>query len=143
MSQSSTKSDAPTMRTLTELDHVRINNLMRRQPLSPQTEAAMEDVLDVADLVASQEVAPDVVTMQSKVLVRYVATGEERTLTLGYPADADAATGCVSVLSPVGASLLGLSVGQVAHWASPDGRADAAEIKAILFQPEASGDFTA
>jgi regulator of nucleoside diphosphate kinase len=45
-------------------------------------------------------------------------------------------------LTPVGASLLGLQVGAVARWQSPIGEPCAAEVLAILFQPEASGDYT-
>ncbi|MFO1333096.1 MAG: GreA/GreB family elongation factor, partial [Rubrivivax sp.] len=45
------------------------------------------------------------------------------------------------VLSPVGSSLLGLQVGDVAQWRTPTGEAKAAEVVAVLFQPEASGDY--
>ena len=58
------------------------------------------------------------------------------------PADAEPLAGFVSVLSPIGSALLGLRVGSVARWASPTGDEMAAEILAILFQPEASGDYT-
>jgi regulator of nucleoside diphosphate kinase len=71
-----------------------------------------------------------------------LATGSEYSLTLCYPADADPAAGRVSVLSPVGASLLGLRVGEVARWQGPAGDTHAAEVVALLFQPEASGDYT-
>ncbi|EWS58029.1 Regulator of nucleoside diphosphate kinase [Methylibium sp. T29-B] len=47
----------------------------------------------------------------------------------------------MSVLSPVGCSLLGLTVGAVARWSTPAGEARAAEVVALLFQPEASGDY--
>ena len=44
-------------------------------------------------------------------------------------------------MSPVGASLLGQTVGSVARWSTPAGDERAAEVVAILFQPEASGDY--
>jgi regulator of nucleoside diphosphate kinase len=47
----------------------------------------------------------------------------------------------VSVLSPVGSALLGLRVGSIARWSTPAGDEKAAEILAILFQPESSGDY--
>jgi regulator of nucleoside diphosphate kinase len=62
-------------------------------------------------------------------------------LTLCYPTDADPAAGFVSVLSPVGVSLLGQTVGNVARWCTPAGQERAAEVLAVLFQPEASGDY--
>jgi regulator of nucleoside diphosphate kinase len=61
---------------------------------------------------------------------------------LSYPTDADPARGRVSVLSPVGASLLGSRIGSVVRWRSPNGDESAAEVLALLFQPEQNGDYT-
>ena len=126
-------------RTVTELDHVRIYNLLRRQ--SGIVGGDITDVIDNADLVRSQEVPANVVTMYSQVLVSDVHSGEQRTLTLCYPTDADPVEGRISVLSPVGASLLGQPVGAIASWTAPDGTRVAAQVQNILFQPEASGDY--
>ncbi len=123
-------------RTLTELDAVRLDRL-RRQGAALR----MDDLLDTASVVPSREVAPDVVTMYSQVLVRD-AQGSEQRLTLCYPDDAEPAAGFISVLSPVGLALLGLPVGSVARWRTPGGAPHSAEIVALLFQPEASGDYT-
>ena len=79
--------------------------------------------------------------MYSQLMLRDLQTGQRRELTLCYPADAQPAAGRVSVLSPVGASLLGLTVGSVAHWSTPAGEERQAQIVALLFQPEASGDY--
>jgi len=87
-------------------------------------------------------VPPDVVTMYSQVLLLDRASGERNKVTLCYPADAEPAEGFVSVLSPLGWSLLGLRAGQVARWSTPSGGERAAEVLAILFQPEASGDYS-
>jgi hypothetical protein len=43
----------------------------------------------------------------------------------------------LSVLSPVGTSLLGLRTGSIATWRTPDGGEGTARIAEILFQPEA------
>jgi regulator of nucleoside diphosphate kinase len=131
-------------RTLTELDHVRLLNLVRREKRddrSPAQSPAIEQLLESCAIVASRQVPPNVVTMYSQVLLRDLATGQRSTLTPCYPADAEPAAGFVSALSPVGSSLLGLTVGSVARWATPGGDERAAEIVAILFQPEASGDY--
>lgn len=72
----------------------------------------------------------------------FSALNGERTLTICYPGDAEPTLGFISVLSPVGASLLGLSVGATAHWHTPTGDVCTAEVAALLFQPEASGDYT-
>ena len=132
-------------RTLTELDHVRLIHLLQRQgtaALPPPTSRQIEDLLDAAQVVPSRAVEPDVVTMYSQVLLRDPHADTRSQLTLCYPADAEPAEGFVSVLSPVGRALLGLRVGETAQWATPDGQAHAAEIVALLFQPEASGDYT-
>lgn len=128
-------------RTLTELDHVRITRLIERTGAHAAA-SAVEAVLDLAELVSSHSVPGDVVTMCSRVRVADAQGGAERELTLCYPHEADAATGCVSVLSPVGAALLGLRVGETARWCTPDGREAALELRQILYQPEANGEFT-
>jgi regulator of nucleoside diphosphate kinase len=132
-------------RTLTELDHVRLLNLVRRDARSdgfPAQRYAIEDVLDTSAIVPSRRIPPDVVTMYSQVLLRNLRTSQCSTLTLCYPADAEPAMGVVSVLSPVGSGLLGLRAGSVARWSTPAGDESAAEILAILFQPESIGDYS-
>ncbi len=98
-------------------------------------------MLQASTLVPSREVAPDVVTMYSRVLLKDTQTSQRHTLTLCFPADAEPAMGFVSVLSPVGSALLGMRVGSVARWPKPTGDEKAAEILAVLFQPESSGDY--
>jgi regulator of nucleoside diphosphate kinase len=124
-------------RTLTELDFVRLDRL-RRQGAAWH----VDELLDMASVVPSREVPPDVVTMYSQVLVLEDGHAERRRLTLCYPDDAEPAEGFISVLSPVGLALLGLPVGSVARWHAPDGTPHRAEVLALLFQPEASGDYT-
>jgi regulator of nucleoside diphosphate kinase len=131
-------------RTLTELDHVRLLNLTRRGRRNEGAAVprlAIEQVLDTCTIVPSREVPPDVVTMYSQVVLQDLVSGQRSSLTLCYPEDAAPAVGFVSVLSPVGASLLGETVGSVARWSTPSGDERAAEVLAIPFQPEASGDF--
>ncbi|HRP28645.1 MAG TPA: GreA/GreB family elongation factor [Burkholderiaceae bacterium] len=131
-------------RTLTELDHVRLTNLVQRQKNGrPALSAPMpiEDVLDLADVVPSREMAPDIVTMHSRVVLEDVHTGVQCERTLCYPADADASAGFVSVLSPIGWSLIGQRAGNVVRWPTPTGGELAAVIVSILFQPESSGDY--
>ena len=139
-------STADLQRTITDLDHVRIHSLLRRQAAAGTASSQADELaemIDFADQVRPQEIAADVVTMYSKVRVADPAGGAERSLTLCYPPDADAAKGMISVLSPIGTSLLGLRVGDVARWLGVDGKPGALEVRAIEFQPEASGDYTA
>lgn len=123
-------------RTLTQLDFVRLCKL---------NGGSLPDILEegplVADLVDAREVPADVVTMYSRVEICDLATSQRSVLTLVYPSDAEPGAGFVSVLSPVGASLLGLRVNDTATWTMPTGEHGGARIGSILFQPEASGDY--
>ena len=130
-------------RVLTDLDHVRLASLSSRGSRDRlPSSLGIEAVLDDALVVPSRRVASDIVTMYSQVLLRFVDDGIKRKLTLCYPQDAEPQFGFVSVLSPVGLSLLGQPVGAMVNWESPDGTERMAEVDAILFQPEASGDYT-
>ena len=130
-------------RMLTELDHARVARLLRvaRDMPGDRSGNAIDDVLDKSDLVSSNAVAPDIVTMNSQVSLRDVDTGERYRWTLCYPSQADALAGFISVLAPAGAGLLGRRVGSVARWTTPGGVDKAAEVLEILFQPEASGNY--
>ena len=126
-------------RVLTELDHIRISKLLKHPGMAFAAE--LESVLDNAELVSSYDVQASLVTMNSRVLIADDFLGEERTLTLCYPPDADPKTGFVSILSPVGTALLGLAEGQMAHWSAPNGEQASARILKVVFQPEESGDY--
>jgi len=123
-------------RTLTELDFSRLRKLASGN-LAPE----LADLLSAADVLRSREVPADTVTMYSQVELQDLHTRRRQKLTICYPDDAEPSAGFISVLSPVGQSLLGLQVGAVARWQTPSGEEGAAEVVAILFQPEASGDY--
>lgn len=131
-------------RTLTELDHVRLARLVRsRSPHDGlRSECPIDAMPDTAQLVSSREVAPDMVTMYSHVELTDDATGRRYRLTGCYPSDANPQAGFVSALSPVGAAVLGLRVGDFARWCLPNGKQAAARVTALLFQPEDCGDYT-
>ncbi len=74
------------------------------------------DEIDRAAICDRADIPPDVVTMGSSVTFLDEKSGAERTVRLVYPADADIAAGRMSILTPVGAGLIGLSVGQSINW---------------------------
>ena len=49
-------------------------------------------------------------------------SGDSRTVTLVYPDEEDIATGRISVLTPIGVALIGLSAGDSIDWQRRDGR---------------------
>jgi regulator of nucleoside diphosphate kinase len=123
-------------RTLTELDFVRLQKLTGNHP-----PPALADLLDMADVLASREVPADIVTMYAQVEIEDLPTRQRQKLVVCYPDDAQPNAGFISVLSPVGIGLLGLKAGATARWHMPGGE-ESARVIAVLFQPEASGDYT-
>lgn len=133
----------PVERTLTRIDHARLSHLVAREPLlAGAASEVLRDLLDSSDLVPAPSVSPTVVTMYTQVLLHDPDNDTPQyKLTLCYPEHAEPAQGFISVLSPVGTSLLGLRVGDTARWRTPAGQWGRARIVAVLFQPEATGDY--
>ena len=124
-------------RTLTQLDHARLSRLQEHKgDLGP----VLNDTLDMSDLVDPRDIAADIVTMNSRVLLAEAGREQPQELTLCYPEQAQASEGRVSVLSPVGASLLGAQVGRTVQWTLPGGAPRQAVVQALVYQPEAAGD---
>ena len=78
--------------------------------------------IERAAVVPDDQLPSDVVRMHA--VVEFVDEGRDqrRTVVLVYPREADIAAGKVSITSPVGAGLIGLSAGQVISWPDRDGR---------------------
>ncbi len=93
-----------------------------------------------AQLLEPSLVPPDLVTMNSQVLLREVDDGRELTVTLVFPSCANARKGKVSVLSPLGSLLLGARTGQKITCPIA-GAISTVSVEAILHQPEAAGDY--
>ncbi len=123
-------------RKLTHLDFTRLRKLV-----PAGLPAELDALLNEADVLDPRNIAPDVITMYAQFVIREVKTQRRQKLVLCYPADAEPAQGYISVLSPVGMSLLGLPVGATARWVAPGGAEHFAQVEAILFQPEATGDY--
>lgn len=93
-----------------------------------------------AQIVEPSDIPPNVITMNSKVLLRDLDTSEDETYSLVFPGDADVASGAISVLAPIGTGILGYKEGDVVEWPVPAGKRRI-KIEKILYQPEAAGDF--
>src|SRR5438270_607280 len=99
----------------------------------------MADELDRADVVPAERITASVVTMNSRVVFRDEESGETREVSLVYPNNSNAEGGRISVLSPAGSALLGLSVGQTIDWPLPRGRLKRIRAVEVVYQPEAAG----
>ncbi|CAH1652671.1 MAG: nucleoside diphosphate kinase regulator [Chelatococcus sp.] len=77
--------------------------------------------MDRASVVADRSVPRNAVRMGST-LEYQTAEGEKRRVTLVYPGDANIADGKISIMTPIGTALIGLSPGQSINWIARDGR---------------------
>ncbi|HEY6562751.1 MAG TPA: nucleoside diphosphate kinase regulator [Polyangiaceae bacterium] len=102
---------------------------------------SVDEELARAQIIPPEKAPPTLVTMNSRVVFENVHTRRRREVTLVYPEDADTARGRISVFSPVGSALLGLSVGQEIQWGLPNGTSARFRITEVVYQPEAAGDF--
>ena len=91
-----------------------------------------------ATVVAQNELPGDAVSMRTRAVI--ALDGEEEEISLVYPDEADWTRGRLSVLSPVGTALLGYREGDKIQWDVAGGRTSI-EIRRILYQPEATGDY--
>ncbi|WP_434388176.1 nucleoside diphosphate kinase regulator [Melittangium boletus] len=123
---------------------VTTTDMERLRTLVDTTSGDVAEALDAellrAEVVEARELPPDVVTMNSRVVYRDEETRESREVTLSYPQDASLEQGRISVLAPVGAALLGLSVGQEIEWQQPGGRSKRLRILSVTYQPQAAGE---
>ena len=101
---------------------------------------ALEDKLGRTSAVPQTDVDADTVTMNSRVCVRDTDSGACEVVTIVYEADADPYGENVSVLTALGAALLGSRVGDVIEWQTRRGPRRL-RIERILFQPESAGAF--
>lgn len=113
--------------------------LMRLAAAGPRRGAEASDELFEelarARIVPDGRLPRDVVRLGSTLRFR-TDTGGERVVTLVLPGEADIAQGKVSVLTPIGAALIGLSAGQSIDWTARDGRSHKLTVESV----EGAGD---
>jgi regulator of nucleoside diphosphate kinase len=134
---------------LTESDFKRIQGVLEDDWLY-----GSEDVGDLnrlryelqrAVVVNPTEIPKDVVTMNSRVRLRDLDSGEAVVFSLVYPSFAyrpvaDVTEMTVSILAPVGTAILGYRVGDTIEWDVPSG-VRRLKVEDVLYQPEASGQY--
>jgi regulator of nucleoside diphosphate kinase len=94
----------------------------------------LADELERAHIVEANDVEPTVVTMHARVVFRDESTGDVRAVSLVYPGEENIDEGCISVLTPVGAALLGLSEGQSIEWETLTGESRILTVLHLLSQ---------
>ena len=107
---------------VTEADHTRLTNLVAAvRERSPDVADELQIEMTRASIADADSISPDVVRMGSIVAFQSDAASQRR-VELVFPVDADIAKGKISILTPIGTALIGLSVGQSIEWRSRDGR---------------------
>ncbi|MDM9627748.1 nucleoside diphosphate kinase regulator [Rhizobium sp. S152] len=126
----SKKSRKPAIATARS-DHDRLTKLA--ESLSSQIPELSDELLaelERARVVDDAKLPQTVVRMGSS--LRYTSDlGEDRSVTLVYPGEADIAKGRISILTPIGAALIGLSAGQSIDWKARDGRAHRLTVREV------------
>jgi RNA polymerase sigma-70 factor (ECF subfamily) len=87
----------------------------------PTTADYLAREIERARIIEPDQAAEDLVVMGSCVDFRDDVTGQVRRVTLVYPGEADVSSGKISVMTPVGAALIGLSKDQSIEWQTPGG----------------------
>lgn len=122
-----------------EQDYRRLSELSDRTIHQlPKVSGFLAAELDRARIVPDDQLPGDVVTMGAELVFRMDATGLGRKVTLVYPDKADILEGRLSILTPVGTALLGLSPGQSMPWQDRTGDTKTLTLQTVLSQPAAS-----
>jgi len=87
----------------------------------PATAEFLAREIDRAEIIPVDRPTPRVVTMQSEVMFIDDISGQKRKVILVYPEEADVDAGKISILTPIGAALIGLSAGQSIEFQTPSG----------------------
>ena len=129
---------------ITEFDLQRLNELLREAEHTDyrgsEYLAELRAELDRAQIVPSQAVPQEVVTMNSIVVLFDPQTRKEETYTLVFPENANIEQGKISILAPIGTAMLGCEIGDSFESKTPAGKRRL-KVKRIIYQPEAAGDY--
>jgi regulator of nucleoside diphosphate kinase len=115
-------------------EHQRLLKLAESQATrNPEVSEELLVELERAHIVDDVKLRAGVVRMGST--LRYTSDlGEDRQVTLVYPGEADIAEGKISILTPIGAALIGLSSGQSIDWTTRDGRVHRLRVETVVQQ---------
>lgn len=129
---------------VTKIDRQRLTDMLEEALARGSRDAVflkdLSQELSRAKDVDPKEVPPDVVTMNSRVVLEDLGSGETMEYTLVFPDQANVEQGRLSVVSPIGTAILGYSKGDSISWHTPGGSRKL-KIVSIPFQPEAAGQF--
>ena len=132
---------------ITKTDNERLGHLIRQvrdgHDASNQSYInRLEEELEFAEVVPSEQIPPDVVTMRSKVKLTDLDTKEKLVYSIVFPTEANSEDGKISILAPIATAILGYRKGDTVEFQAP-ARVRRLKIEDILYQPESAGDLDA
>ncbi|WP_419254411.1 GreA/GreB family elongation factor [Caulobacter sp. ErkDOM-YI] len=114
----------PTLPTIyvTEADHEILSNLADAVAGRAAGSRVLAGEMARAVIVEAGEAPCPFVGVGSTVNYQDLTSGQTRRVRLSLPRDASIDEGRISVLTPVGAALIGMTAGEIFHWTDSDGR---------------------
>lgn len=100
---------------------MRLAEVAQEREASSAVAEYLSDELSRAQIVPDAQCDPNIIRMGSKVTYSDESSSRTRTVSLVYPEAADINRGLISVLTPIGAALIGLSPKQSIDWPAPGG----------------------
>lgn len=130
--------------TLTKNDYTRIYKAITdaknsKTINSNEAEKLLSELIK-AEIVPSEKIDKDVVTMNSEVKLFFENTQKEQSFKIVYPQDANLKENKISIFSPIATALIGYKIGDEIEWIVPGGMTKI-KIVDLIYQPEAAGDF--
>lgn len=125
---------------ITKNDYESLMKLLKEKRPHDIYDETLLGELKKGKIVDSKEIPGDVITMNSKVNFTDIESGLNFTYWLVLPQDSNPDENKISVLSPIGAALLGYRCGDVISLEVPTGQKKL-KVEKIIYQPEAEGDY--
>ncbi len=130
--------------TLTKNDYTRIykaiTDAKNSKTINSNEAEKLLSELSKAEIVPSEKIDKDVVTMNSEVKLFFENTQKEQSFKIVYPQDANLKENKISIFSPIATALIGYRIGDEIEWIVPGGMTKI-KIIDLIYQPEAAGDF--
>jgi regulator of nucleoside diphosphate kinase len=127
---------------ITEEDFDRLDRLAASgQSANLPAAELLASELERAVVCPAEEIAADVVTMNSRITFHIGSEVEQRTRTLVYPEDyptGGSGDDCLSVMTPLGAALIGMPTGSRIEYETVNGTNRLVTVDAVLHQPQAA-----
>lgn len=121
---------------ITEQDYDVIAGLaLGMERRDPKLSQMILEEIERARVHSTDSIPNDVATLGSEIVFFDDASGSSRRLRLVLPGDADIEASRISVMTPVGAGLIGMSVGREISWPFPDGRPRILKIPEVNQKP--------